>query len=178
MNQHFLTKTLACCLLVGPVDAQETQTNKMEANTDYTDALSVRTEQGERENALRSALAQAEALAPEDPRLAKSLNALAVFCHHQGRLTEAESLYRRALELLEKKPAADSVKLVIALNNLARLYLEEGKYDEVEGPAKRALAVGEQALGQEHPQRANTLTILAEFYTAHDRYTEAETLYH
>src|ERR1700680_5007146 len=46
-----------------------------------------------------AALREAESFGASDPRLAKALNELASSYASQGRYTEAEPLYRRALEI-------------------------------------------------------------------------------
>ncbi len=49
-----------------------------------------------------AALKEAESFAPEDPRLAASLNNLATLYDTQGKYAEAEPLYQRSLAILEK----------------------------------------------------------------------------
>ena len=50
----------------------------------------------------KAALSLAEAFGPDDPRLATTLNNLALLYDAQGRYTEAEPLYKRALAIREK----------------------------------------------------------------------------
>ena len=50
------------------------------------------------------ALAEAEKFGPEDYRVAVSLNELAALYHSRGRLSKADPLYRRALDILGKIP--------------------------------------------------------------------------
>ncbi len=47
----------------------------------------------------RAAVNEAEAFGADDPRLAESLNGLAVTYREQGRYAEAEPLFRRALAI-------------------------------------------------------------------------------
>ncbi len=56
----------------------------------------------EAEDQLGAALKEAEGFGPQDPRLATSLNNLALLYHDQGRYAEAEPLYERALAIVEK----------------------------------------------------------------------------
>ena len=56
---------------------------------------------------LRRAVADAERFGPADPRLATSLNALAVFYASHGRPAQAEPLYPRALEIRERALGRD-----------------------------------------------------------------------
>ncbi len=48
------------------------------------------------------ALKEAEKFGDQDPRLATSLNNLALLYHNQGRYAQAEPLYQRALAVVEK----------------------------------------------------------------------------
>ncbi len=50
----------------------------------------------------KAALSAAKAFGPDDPRLATTLNNLALFYDAQGRYAEAEPLYDRALRIYEK----------------------------------------------------------------------------
>jgi tetratricopeptide (TPR) repeat protein len=59
----------------------------------------------EAEKAHLLALAEAEKFGPEDPRLALTLNGLAVLYHSKGQLSEAEPLYRRALAIGKNFPS-------------------------------------------------------------------------
>ena len=77
----------------------------------------------------------------------------------QGKYSEAEGLFERALAIREKALGASHPDVGQTLNNLANLYRDQGKYGEAEGLFKRALAIREQALGASHPDVAATLMI-------------------
>ncbi len=75
----------------------------------------------------KAALSAAEAFGPNDPRLATTLNNLALFYNTQGRYAEAEPLYKRALAIREKALGPEHPHVAASLNNLAALY----KYSDV-----------------------------------------------
>ena len=76
----------------------------------------------EAEKAWLLALQEAENFGPADPRLATSLDNLALLYHAQGNYAEAEPLYQRALAIWEKALGAEHPDVATSLNNLAGFY--------------------------------------------------------
>ena len=72
------------------------------------------------------------ALGPEHPNVATSLNNLAGLYEDQGKYAEAEPLYRRALAIQENALGPMHPHLAKSLNNLAGLYHAQGRYVEAE----------------------------------------------
>ena len=90
------------------------------------------------EEPLTQALALREqALGPEHPDVATSLNNLAVLYHAQGQYAKAEPLYQRALAIREKALGPEHPDVATSLNNLAGLYHAQGQYAKAE-PLYRA----------------------------------------
>ncbi len=118
-----------------------------------------------------------QALGPDHPEVALSLNNLANLYREQGKYAEAEPLYQRALYISEQALGPDHPEVAPSLNNLANFYREQGKYAEAEPLFQRALHIWEQALGPDHPQTAYPLNNLANLYQEQGKYTEAEPLY-
>ncbi|GKS59432.1 hypothetical protein YTPLAS18_29590 [Nitrospira sp.] len=132
----------------------------------------------EAEPLLQRALAICEqALGPEHPDVARSLNNLALLYHTQGAYVKAEPLYHRALAIYEHALGPEHPNVARSLNNLALLYHTQGAYAKAEPLYHRALAICEQALGPEHPDVARSLNNLAELYRAQGAYPKAEPLY-
>ncbi len=131
----------------------------------------------EAEKQLVAALKEAEGLGPQDPRLATTLNYLALVYDAQGKYADAEPLYKRSLAILENALGPEHPDVAKSLNNLALLYHHQGKYAKAEPLYMRSLAISEKALGPEHPQVATGLNNLAEIYRAEGRYADAEPLY-
>ena len=125
----------------------------------------------------RSVAIKEQALGPDHPSLATSLNNLALLFKAQGRYAEAESLYQRSVTIKEQALGSDHPSLATSLNNLALLYKTQGNYAEAEPLYQRAVAINEQALGPDHPSLATSLSNLANLYSDQGRYAEAEPLY-
>jgi tetratricopeptide (TPR) repeat protein len=96
-----------------------------------------------------------QALGPQHPDVATSLNNLALLYRAQGKYGEAEPLYQRALAIWEQTLGPQHPNVATSLNNLALLYHDQDKYGEAEPLYQRALAIWEQTLGPRHP---NTMT--------------------
>ena len=79
------------------------------------------------------------------------MNNLARLYGSQGRYAEAEPLYKRSLEIREKKLGKDHPDVATALNNLAELYKSQGRYEEAEPLYQRALAIFKAKFPSGHP---------------------------
>ena len=123
-----------------------------------------------------AALEDVQNAGPEDPRLAATLNALAVLYHTQSKYAQAEPLYQRVLKLLEQTIGPDHPTLATVLNNLAVVYEAQGKYDEAAPLYQRALALLERTLGPEHPNLAAALDNYADLLRKMQREAEAESV--
>lgn len=91
----------------------------------------------------------------------------------QGKYSEAEPLFKRALAIREKTLGPTNPDVASSLNNLAALYHDEGKYSEAEPLYKRALAIWEKALGSDHPDVAQSLENYAALLRKTNREKEA-----
>ena len=126
----------------------------------------------------RRALAIWEALGPDNPDTATSLNNLGVLLRLQGRYYgEAEPLLRRALAIREAALGPGHPDTAISLNHLGVLLRAQGRFAEAEPLLRRALAIREVALRSGHPDRVYTLNDLAGLLRDQGRYGEAEPLY-
>jgi len=118
-----------------------------------------------------------QALGPEHPDVAASLNGLAILHRNQGNYTKAEPLFQRALAIREKALGPEHPDLAYSLNGLAILHSEKGDYAKAEPLSQRALAIREKALGPEHPDVAASLNSLAILHYNKGDYAKAEPLY-
>ena len=82
----------------------------------------------------------------------------------QGKLQEAEPLYRRALEGYERTLGPDHPDTLASINNLAILIEAQGKPQEAEPLHRRALEGYEKAMGPEHPSTLASLNNLANLF--------------
>ena len=78
------------------------------------------------------------------------MNQVGRMLQEQGRLGEAEVVYRRALEGRERVLGADHPSTLISVNNLGELLYAQGKLEEAVVVFRRALEVSERVLGVEH----------------------------
>ncbi|MDP6180607.1 MAG: tetratricopeptide repeat protein, partial [Desulfatiglandales bacterium] len=71
-----------------------------------------------------------KALGPDHPRVATSLNNLALLYSNLGDYAGAEPLYKRSLAIYEKALGPDHPDVALGLNNLAFLYVADGRIGE------------------------------------------------
>jgi tetratricopeptide (TPR) repeat protein len=111
------------------------------------------------------------------PEAARMLNEAGYYLGDRARYSEAEPLFRRALEIYEEQLGPHHPDTARSLNNLAALYDTQGKYSQAEPLLKRALEIREEQLGPHHPDTALSLNNLASLYNAQGKCSEAEPLY-
>ena len=92
------------------------------------------------ESFCRQALNEAEQFGMLDPRLATSQSNLGTLYLRLGRVPEAESLFQRALETMQRQANPDVAELAAAWNNLGQIYLIREQLPEAENHFRRALA--------------------------------------
>lgn len=127
--------------------------------------------------ALQSLEINERALGPEHPRIAVSLNNLALLYQVQSRYADAEPLYKRSLEINETTFGPDHPQVALSLGNLATLYFVQDRYTDAEPHFRRSLAIYEKALGPDHLDVAISLNGLAGLYDHQGRYSDAEPLF-
>ena len=87
------------------------------------------------------ALEEAEKFGPTDPRLATSLNNLALLYKTQGDYAKAEPLYKRSLAIVEKALGPDHPSVATSLENYAKLLRATKREAEAEKLDNRAAAI-------------------------------------
>lgn len=85
------------------------------------------------------------------PHTLATLNNLAGVLKEQGRLDEAEPMYRRALETLERVNGEQHPNTLAAMNNLATLLVDLGRLDDAEPLFRGALRRLREVLDEGHP---------------------------
>jgi CHAT domain-containing protein/tetratricopeptide (TPR) repeat protein len=98
---------------------------------------------------------------------------LAQLLKETDRLSEAEPLMRRALEIDEKSLGLNDPRVAKSLNNLALLLQASGRLGEAVSLVRRALSIDEKSLGPEHPDVATDLNSLATMLQATNQHAEA-----
>ncbi|MFW5836445.1 MAG: tetratricopeptide repeat protein [Desulfovibrionaceae bacterium] len=100
------------------------------------------------------------------------------FCFFdQARFSEAEPLFRKALEVVEKTYGMAHVEYLRTLGDLSACLEELGEDDEAESLLVRASLTAQEAFGRDHPEHAVALTNLAGFYMDRDLCEKALPLY-
>ncbi|MEO0970225.1 MAG: CHAT domain-containing tetratricopeptide repeat protein, partial [Cyanobacteria bacterium J06639_18] len=85
-------------------------------------------------------------LGDQHPHVATSLNNLALLYSRQGRYTDAEPLYKQALEMRKRLLGDQHPHVATSLNNLAQLYRYQGNITKALEFRKQGLKVEEQNL--------------------------------
>jgi eukaryotic-like serine/threonine-protein kinase len=114
------------------------------------------------------------ALGPEHPDVAESLDNLANVHFVTRGFQQAKVLHERALEIRENGLGTQHPRVAESLNNLAGVHLATGGYEEAKALLERALAIRDQALGPEHPDVAANLHNLGMVYQATGGHEEAK----
>jgi tetratricopeptide (TPR) repeat protein len=99
------------------------------------------------------------------------------YLEERAQYSEAEPLYKKALELRQRLLGEEHPDVATSYNNLAGLYRSQGRYSEAEPLYKKALELYQRLLGEEHPDVATCYNNLAALYDWQGRYSEAEPLY-
>jgi hypothetical protein len=115
----------------------------------------------------------AQALGPDYPDTATSLNNLACLLQAQGHLPEARPLFERVLAIHEKALGFDHPQTARSLDNLASLLQQQGNLTGARRLFERALAINESALSPEHPSFNRVRCNLARLLLAIGQPTEA-----
>ena len=90
--------------------------------------------------------------------------------------TQAEELYKQALDIAKRSLHDDDPSAADPRINLGYLYAKQGKYQQAELLYQEAFDILERHFGSEHLDLALPLDHLALLYTDQYRYTEAEAL--
>jgi tetratricopeptide (TPR) repeat protein len=91
-------------------------------------------------------------LAPNHPDLATGLNNLALALHFQGKYTQAEPLFKRALNIWEKALPPDHPSIAQGLENYATLLRKTNRPVEAEKMEARAKAIRAKRPAQNPPK--------------------------
>ncbi|KAI6080132.1 hypothetical protein F4821DRAFT_266190, partial [Hypoxylon rubiginosum] len=99
------------------------------------------------------------------------------FYSDQGRLAEAEAMYKRALEGKEKAWGREHTSTLNTVNNLGLLYADHGRLADAEAMYERALEGKEKAWGRDHTSTLDIINNLGNLYKNQGRLGDAEAMY-
>ena len=122
------------------------------------------------------AVEEAEALGPNDQRLALTLDRLCEFLLLRGKLQDAASYGYRALAIYEEALGENADELASILANLAMLAKTNKNLEEAERLYRRALAVNSRVLGSSEPRVKTLLNEFAMVLESLGRKDEADQL--
>ena len=94
-----------------------------------------------------------------------------------GKQTEAEQLYKKALELQKAVLGADHKDTLWTMHSLANSYAAQGRHAEAAKLGEETLALQRVKLRSDHPATLWRMHDLANSYAALERYAEAVKLY-
>jgi tetratricopeptide (TPR) repeat protein len=117
-----------------------------------------------------------EALGPDHPDVASSLDDLGAVLINDGDLAGAEKLTREAVAIKRKALPAGDPKLAVGLSNLGFILWRKGELKEAEALYREALSIDRQSLGNEHPEIPIKLLNIGVLYRDLGRPAEAEAL--
>jgi tetratricopeptide (TPR) repeat protein len=102
----------------------------------------------------RSDVLLARLAAPDDPRLPRNWNAVAVGLQHQARLDEALDYYRRARDALVRLLGPRHPDTIYPASNIAVVMWLQGRSADALPPLVEAQALADGAVGPDAPQAA------------------------
>ena len=117
-----------------------------------------------------------QALGPDDPSVAESLDGLGNALYRQSKLAEAETTHREALALRRKLFGNRHPQVAASLNNLANTLRDQGRLAEAEAMFREALGLRTELLGSSNQETADTLDNLAGVLSLEEKFPEAETM--
>jgi tetratricopeptide (TPR) repeat protein len=95
----------------------------------------------------------------------------------QGKLVEAEQMYKRALQGNEAALGAEHISTLKTVYNLGILYYNQGKLAKAEQMFERALQGRKAALGTEHTLTLKTVHTLGILYLVQGKLAKAKQMY-
>jgi len=99
------------------------------------------------------------------------------FYQDQGRLKDAEMMYKRALAGYEKACGPEHTSTLDTIDNLGVLYKIQSRLEDAEMMYNRALASYEKTCGPEHTSTLDTIDNLGVLYKIQGRLEDAEMMY-
>ncbi len=94
------------------------------------------------------------------PSTLTSICSLATLLQAQGKLGEAEPLFREALDGQRRTLGDSHPDTLLSINNLASLLQAQGKFSEAEALFREALDGFRRVLGDAHPHTKKCLALL------------------
>jgi serine/threonine protein kinase/tetratricopeptide (TPR) repeat protein len=113
-------------------------------------------------------------LGGEHPDTLTSICNMGLLLKSQGKLAEAETYYREALQKCRRVLGEEHRSTLIAINSMGFLLKGQGKLAEAETYYAEALEKSRRVLGDEHPDTLCVINNMGVLLSAQGRYAEAE----
>ena len=126
------------------------------------------------EKLLVRAAEEAQKFGDSDSRLGTTLNTLGLVYRDDGKASEAETLFRRALSIIEKNYSADSVDVANIEFNLANSLYDQNRFAAAIETYEKSLPIFERWFGAEGAKTAHVQNDLGDCYRSLGKYPEAE----
>jgi tetratricopeptide (TPR) repeat protein len=148
-------------------DALDLLGEALEEQADYAGA----------EEAYRKLLILAWPHGPQSSSVAMACSHLAWILRRVGRYDEAETLFRRSLEITEKTDEANSLALAFAYRGVANVLRDTQRFVEAEALLRRALAIEENELGGDHPDVGTSCYEIGKVLSESQRHLQASEMF-
>ena len=125
----------------------------------------------------RALATKEQALGPDHPEVAKSLNNLAGVLDGMAAYADARTRYERALAILERALGPDHPNVAMVHNNLGQVLQNMSALEEARAHLERALTIWEQTLGPDHPSMYLALNNLGSVLLSTGEYEQARAHY-
>ena len=130
----------------------------------------------EAETVFRHLIQEAKKQKWVETRLLYAMSRLASSLSRQGKLKEAESLYRQCVAGRERTGGATDSNTLESSHNLALVLRKRGKLSEAVSLYRKVLTGKQSTLGVDHPSTASTMCELGGALLDREDFEEAETL--
>ena len=126
------------------------------------------------EKLLSKAAEEAQKFGEADNRLGTTLNTLGLVYRDEGKPAEAETMFRRALAIIEKNYSSDSVDVANIQFNLANSLYDENRFAAAIETYEKSLPIFDRWFGAEGAKTAHVQNDLGDCYRNLGNYPEAE----
>ena len=129
------------------------------------------------EDLYRKAVDEAEKSSVTPEEFSKCLNGLAAVLCLEDKTEEAQALYKKSLNNLERAFGANDTKLVQTMLDLGSIYESEGHQGQAMTLYDRVLSIDEKTFGDDHEETGRTMHRIASLKQETGKPLEAESFY-
>ena len=116
-------------------------------------------------------------LGDDRPDTLTCINIMASYLQAQGKLEEAEPLYRAALHNRRRILGDEHPSTLTSIHNMASNLYEQGKLENTEALFRQTLNTGRRILGDDHPNTLKFISNMASFLREQGKLHDAEPLH-